>query len=202
MSIPGTVEALLSSEAPLALRLTGQLLLGVVRIYARKVAYLHQVSSCSIAKHRQANQASKQWPCISPHRTAQLSLSLSYHSQDCNDALVKIRLAFRRVQNATELDEDLLMAPAAAITLLEGMERGHRQGKGGQMAGHMDDLDGYGGLMMDEGEGGEGPSAMLLLSAGAGGMQASGMAHSMGATSGGMIEIELDLIEGKQHQPR
>ena len=43
MSIPGTVEALLSPDAPLALRLTGQLLLGVVRIYAYKVAYLHQV---------------------------------------------------------------------------------------------------------------------------------------------------------------
>ncbi len=42
-SIPGTVDAMLNSEAPLALRLTGQLLLGVVRIYARKIAYLHQV---------------------------------------------------------------------------------------------------------------------------------------------------------------
>lgn len=43
MNIPGTVEALLSPDAPLALRLTGQLLLGVVRIYAYKVNYLHQV---------------------------------------------------------------------------------------------------------------------------------------------------------------
>lgn len=43
MSIPGTVEVLLSPDAPLALRLTGQLLLGVVRIFARKVNYLHQV---------------------------------------------------------------------------------------------------------------------------------------------------------------
>jgi hypothetical protein len=42
-SIPVTVDALMSSEAPLALRLTGQLMLGVVRIYARKVDYLHQV---------------------------------------------------------------------------------------------------------------------------------------------------------------
>ena len=31
------------SEAPLALRLTGQLLLGVVKVYARKGAYLAQV---------------------------------------------------------------------------------------------------------------------------------------------------------------
>lgn len=42
-SIPGTVDVLLNPEAPLALRLSGQLLLGLVRIYARKVAYLLQV---------------------------------------------------------------------------------------------------------------------------------------------------------------
>lgn len=30
-------------DAPLALRLSGQLLLGVVRVYARKMAYLQQV---------------------------------------------------------------------------------------------------------------------------------------------------------------
>ncbi|MEW5305863.1 MAG: hypothetical protein WDW36_008378 [Sanguina aurantia] len=41
-SIPVTVDALLDPNAPLALRLSGQLMLGVVRIYARKVAYLHQ----------------------------------------------------------------------------------------------------------------------------------------------------------------
>ena len=51
MSIPGTVEALLSPDAPLALRLTGQLLLGVVRIYSYKVAYLHQVRSRPTAWH-------------------------------------------------------------------------------------------------------------------------------------------------------
>lgn len=36
-SIPASVDTLLDSEVPLALRLSGQLLLGVVRIYARKV---------------------------------------------------------------------------------------------------------------------------------------------------------------------
>ncbi|MEW5308156.1 MAG: hypothetical protein WDW38_000134 [Sanguina aurantia] len=35
-SIPVTVDALLDPNAPLALRLSGQLMLGVVRIYARK----------------------------------------------------------------------------------------------------------------------------------------------------------------------
>lgn len=52
MSIPGTVEALLSPDAPLALRLTGQLLLGVVRIYAYKVTYLHQVGSVTQSRSR------------------------------------------------------------------------------------------------------------------------------------------------------
>ncbi len=42
-SIPITVDALLNPEAPLALRLSGQLMLGVMRIYARKVDFLHQV---------------------------------------------------------------------------------------------------------------------------------------------------------------
>ncbi|PNH12380.1 Sister chromatid cohesion 1 protein 3 [Tetrabaena socialis] len=42
-SIPCTVDALLSPEAPLALRLSGQLLLGVCRVHARKVSYLLQV---------------------------------------------------------------------------------------------------------------------------------------------------------------
>ena len=36
-SIPASVDTLLDPEVPLALRLSGQLLLGVVRIYARKV---------------------------------------------------------------------------------------------------------------------------------------------------------------------
>ena len=48
-SIPMTVDVLLNPEAPLALRLSGQLLLGLVRIYSRKVAYLHQVRCCGPA---------------------------------------------------------------------------------------------------------------------------------------------------------
>lgn len=41
--IPGTVDALLDPEAPLALRLSGQLLLGVVRVYSRQLSFLQQV---------------------------------------------------------------------------------------------------------------------------------------------------------------
>ena len=40
-SIPASVDTLLDSEVPLALRLSGQLLLGVVRIYDRKVRLSH-----------------------------------------------------------------------------------------------------------------------------------------------------------------
>ncbi len=48
-SIPSTVDVLLSPDAPLALRLSGQLLLGVCRIYAKKVTYLLQVRWASSA---------------------------------------------------------------------------------------------------------------------------------------------------------
>jgi cohesin complex subunit SCC1 len=46
--IPGTVDALLDPEAPLALRLSGQLLLGVVRVYSRQLSFLQQVGYSSI----------------------------------------------------------------------------------------------------------------------------------------------------------
>ncbi|KAF6262936.1 Rec8 like protein-domain-containing protein [Scenedesmus sp. NREL 46B-D3] len=77
-SIPASVDTLLDSEVPLALRLSGQLLLGVVRIYARKVNYLQQ---------------------------------------DCNDALVKIRVALRPADGVS-LPPGSLTAPVEAITLL------------------------------------------------------------------------------------
>ncbi|GAX77897.1 hypothetical protein CEUSTIGMA_g5339.t1 [Chlamydomonas eustigma] len=57
MSIPGTVEVLLSPDIPLALRLTGQLLLGVVRIYSYKVTYLHQDCKEALVKIRLAFHA-------------------------------------------------------------------------------------------------------------------------------------------------
>lgn len=37
------VEALLHPETPLALRLSGQLLLGLVRLYSKQIGYLQQV---------------------------------------------------------------------------------------------------------------------------------------------------------------
>jgi cohesin complex subunit SCC1 len=39
-NLSDSIEAIIDPEAPMALRLTGQLLLGVVRIYSRKARYL------------------------------------------------------------------------------------------------------------------------------------------------------------------
>ncbi|PRQ54495.1 putative rad21/Rec8-like protein [Rosa chinensis] len=40
--IPSTVDRIMFPEVPIALRMSGHLLLGVVRIYSKKVEYLHQ----------------------------------------------------------------------------------------------------------------------------------------------------------------
>ncbi|QRV79424.1 cohesin subunit rad21 [Ceratobasidium sp. AG-Ba] len=75
--ISESVDAILGQEiVPMALRLSGQLLLGVCRIYSRKAKYL---------------------------------------LDDCNEALLKIRLAFR--PGIVDMTEDQLQAPRNAITL-------------------------------------------------------------------------------------
>jgi cohesin complex subunit SCC1 len=48
-SISASVDTLMDPEVPLALRLSGQLLLGVVRIYARKVGSTGHGSCCCMA---------------------------------------------------------------------------------------------------------------------------------------------------------
>lgn len=50
-------ESIINPEAPLALRLSGQLMLGVVRIYGRKVNYLFQDCSEALVKVKQAFHA-------------------------------------------------------------------------------------------------------------------------------------------------
>lgn len=45
MSLIVAADALLHPETPLALRLSGQLLLGLVRLYSKQLGYLHQVST-------------------------------------------------------------------------------------------------------------------------------------------------------------
>ncbi|CAE7228566.1 unnamed protein product [Rhizoctonia solani] len=75
--ISESVDAILGQEiVPMALRLSGQLLLGVCRIYSRKAKYL---------------------------------------LDDCNEALLKIRLAFR--PGIVDMTEDQLHVPRNAITL-------------------------------------------------------------------------------------
>lgn len=68
-SIPASVDTLLDSEVPLALRLSGQLLLGVVRIYARKVStpVAKQFAACNAAR-RMLLWA---WQCSEPHASLQ-----------------------------------------------------------------------------------------------------------------------------------
>ena len=56
-SFPGKrvpTESIINPDAPLALRLSGQLMLGVVRVYSRKVNYLFQDCSEALVKIKQA----------------------------------------------------------------------------------------------------------------------------------------------------
>lgn len=63
-NVTDSVEAIITpNQAPMALRLSGQLLLGVVRIYQRKTRYL---------------------------------------LDDCNEAMMKIKMVCRRVKNIPE----------------------------------------------------------------------------------------------------
>ncbi|GJP55549.1 hypothetical protein CLOM_g14506 [Closterium sp. NIES-68] len=51
--IPQTVDTILHPEVPIALRLSGHLLLGVVRIYSRKVGYLYADCSDAVLRMKQ-----------------------------------------------------------------------------------------------------------------------------------------------------
>ncbi|KAA6413426.1 MAG: double-strand-break repair rad21 [Lasallia pustulata] len=75
-NIESSVSAIVDRQAPMALRLSGQLLLGVVRIYSRKARYL---------------------------------------LDDCNEALLKIKMAFR--PGNVDLPANANMPNAAALTL-------------------------------------------------------------------------------------
>jgi len=82
-NIEESVDSIINMNVPMALRMTGHLLLGVSRIYARKVKYL---------------------------------------LNDCNDALVKIKMAFRTEAQANLHLEDTV-ANYNAITLPENYEQ-------------------------------------------------------------------------------
>ncbi|KAI0547438.1 Rec8 like protein-domain-containing protein [Xylaria curta] len=77
-NLPNSVDAIIRpNQAPLALRLSGQLLLGVVRMYSRKARYL---------------------------------------LDDCNEALLKIKMAFRATGN-NDIPENLNMPNREALML-------------------------------------------------------------------------------------
>lgn len=59
--IPDSVEAILYSTEPRALRLSGQLLLGVARIYSRKVGYLYTDCSDAMFKLKQVRVIHECW---------------------------------------------------------------------------------------------------------------------------------------------
>jgi cohesin complex subunit SCC1 len=75
-SIEVSAQSIVSPQQPLALRVSGHLLLGLVRIYSRKVSYLFN---------------------------------------DCSEALVKIKLAFR--PGVVNIPASVSQAPATAINL-------------------------------------------------------------------------------------
>lgn len=49
----GLADTIINPEAPLALRLSGQLLLGVVKVHSRKVGYLFQDCKEALGKIKQ-----------------------------------------------------------------------------------------------------------------------------------------------------
>ncbi|KAI9001984.1 double-strand-break repair protein rad21, partial [Gaertneriomyces semiglobifer] len=80
-NITASVQSIIETgQQPMALRLSGQLLLGVVRIYSRKARYL---------------------------------------LEDCNEALVKIKMAFR--PGVVDLPGDHAVANVNAITLADAI---------------------------------------------------------------------------------
>lgn len=54
---PTSADTIINPEAPLALRLSGQLLLGVVKVYSKKVGYLFQDCNDALVKVKQVNHA-------------------------------------------------------------------------------------------------------------------------------------------------
>ena len=57
-SISSTIDSIITPEIPLALRLSGQLLLGIVKIYSKKVGYLLQDCSDSFGRIKMVRFAS------------------------------------------------------------------------------------------------------------------------------------------------
>ena len=81
---PTSADTIINPEAPLALRLSGQLLLGVVKVYSKKVVYLFQDFNDAMVKVKHVNRAlrmhrpsnRRRWTCpkMAPLQHTQPSL--------------------------------------------------------------------------------------------------------------------------------
>ena len=78
-------DSIINPEAPLALRLSGQLLLGVVRIYHRKVVYLFQDCNDAVTKIQQARFAASLVQLL-PRRWPRVNASLDRECPTVNQA--------------------------------------------------------------------------------------------------------------------
>lgn len=71
--IKASVESIMAPAIPIALRLSGHLLLGVCRIYSRKVFYLYSESNDALVKTKMAFKSGAPVDLPSDQQTAQLS---------------------------------------------------------------------------------------------------------------------------------
>lgn len=122
---PPPIDSIINPEAPLALRLSGQLLLGVVRIYSRKVGYLFQDCNDALLKIKSVRAG----PCLAVHNAA--AACQCHHS--CHASAVERPPAQARPACSSgpqafaqtglvDLPEDQATANLAAITLPENYD--------------------------------------------------------------------------------
>ena len=111
---PARAESIVNPSAPLALRLSANLLVGVVRIYARKVVNPRLLLPTAPrgeggGRGRPVGRGAR----ASADRRGSGS-QVAYLMNDCNEAMVKIRMAFRA--GVVDLPEETAVASTAAIT--------------------------------------------------------------------------------------
>ncbi|KAK7249060.1 cohesin complex component [Aureococcus anophagefferens] len=113
--IATAVESIVNPPARRSLRLSANLLVGVVRIYARKARPRRPPRSP--LRPRRAPGAPPPRP-LSPARASagrnRAEPQVAYLMNDCNEAMVKIRMAFRG--GVVDLPEENAVASTAAIT--------------------------------------------------------------------------------------
>ena len=70
--IKASVESIMAPAIPIALRLSGHLLLGVCRIYSRKVVYLYNESNEAMVKTKMVSATHHAAPAILPLTSARV----------------------------------------------------------------------------------------------------------------------------------